>query len=334
VNKDIYHIANDYFSGRISESDLSFLQSWLAETPENKQLFVELEKIWKITGELSFKLNPDVDLEWDRFLTERSKQHDTNIPSIGRQIQFRQILKIAAVLIPAMLIVSVFYIYMTKGAKAAELLTINTTDQKKECTLPDGTKVWINKNSNFVYPSEFSDSERVVKLDGEAYFEVVKTGKSFKIETAKTQILVVGTAFNVRAVKSEKFSEVVVTSGTVIFKEIKSSNNTVLVKGEKGTYNELTGEITREKYTDENLVGWKNDQLLFQDTPLSDIESILSRYFNVKVQVAPSMKQCKFTGEFNQAPLDEILKVISISLDATYEIKNDTVFLDGKGCKD
>jgi transmembrane sensor len=333
VNKDIYHIASDYFSSRISEDDLNFLHSWLAESDDNKLLLDELKQIWKMTGELSFKLSPDVDAEWNKFLVKRDETNNQNIDKIDKKIHFRKSLKIAAVLIPAILVLSLFINYLTNKSKTVELIALNTAKGKRVCILPDGTKVWINANSNFVYPSEFSNSERRVKLEGEAYFEVVKGDLPFKIVTGNNQITVVGTAFNVRAVKKETFTEVVVSRGTVIFKNIPSNKESVLVAGEKGTYNEISREMIKEKLTGLNAIGWKDEQLLFQDTPLSEIETILSRYFNVNVKVSSLLKECKFTGEFKQAQLDEILKVISISLGTTYLVKNDTVFIQGQGCK-
>jgi ferric-dicitrate binding protein FerR (iron transport regulator) len=334
VDKNIYHIASDYFSGRISESDLSSLQSWLAESPDNKALLNELKKVWELTGELSFELKPNVDAEWNRFLVEKERKNIKNVRTILKQVEFRKILKIAAVVIPALIIFSVVLINITGKDKSSELISIHTNNEKKECILADGTKVLINANSHFEYPLEFSDNKRVVKLNGEAFFEVVKEKSPFKIITEKTQVIVVGTEFNIRAFGQEKSTEVFVKKGIVIFEELKSNKNTTLLAGEKGIYNEQTKELSKEKITDFNAIGWKEGKLNFQDTPLSDIETILTRYFNVKVQVAPSLKQCKFTGEFTEARLDDILKVISISLGSTYQKRNDTVYIEGKGCKD
>jgi transmembrane sensor len=332
MKKVIYHIASDYFNGRISENDLNDLKLWVAQSPENKLLLNELEQVWKITGKLSFDINPDVEEEWNRFVKDRNNTTDIIDFKIVHHFKFGRLLKVAAVFIPALLVLSLGFFYLKNKNKTSEL-TIITANEKKECLLPDGSKVWINQHSNLIYPVEFSKNERVIKLDGEAFFEVVKGKSPFKIVTAKTQVVVVGTAFNVRAYQHEKITEVVVTRGTVIFKDKGSNNKAVLESGDKGTYDETTKEIRQGKATDFNASGWKDELLSFQDTPLSEIENILTRYFNVSVQITPLMKPCKFTGEFRRPELEEVLKVISISLGATYNFTNDSVFLQGKGCR-
>lgn len=62
------------------------------------------------------------------------------------------------------------------GRSDRNMITASSTDGKvKEVMLPDGTKVWLNQSATLRYPKEFSESERDVYLDGEAYFEVTKT---------------------------------------------------------------------------------------------------------------------------------------------------------------
>jgi len=74
----------------------------------------------------------------------------------------------------------------------------------------------------------------------------------------------------------------------------------LLMAGDKGIYNESSEKIIKEKLRDFNLVGWKEDRLSFSNTPLSEIGSILNRYFEVNVVVLPSMGQCEFTGDFKK----------------------------------
>ncbi len=68
--------------------------------------------------------------------------------------------------------------------------------------LEDGTKVWLNAESSFEYPTCFNGSERIVKLSGEAYFDVVSDiHHPFIIETSNVRTRVLGTQFNLRLVK-------------------------------------------------------------------------------------------------------------------------------------
>jgi transmembrane sensor len=334
VDKDIYHIASDYFSGRISERDFDALQEWLAQSPEHKLLLEELEKVWKLTGKLSFDMSPDVDMEWERFVQDRDNPVSNELFKSSRQIGFTWYLRIAAVLIPVALILSIGYFFLKNKNIQANQIAIHAGNEKKICILSDGTQVWINRQSSITYPSKFSDSERVVQLEGEAYFDVVKGKGTFKIITGKTAVVVLGTAFNVRAYQQEKFTEVIVSRGKVLFEE-KSlhQQKTLLLAGDQGTFDEASKKITKKIVGDSNLLGWKDDKLSFHNAPLNEIQFILKRYFNVPMQFSPSMLQCRFTGDFHKPALDEVLKVMTVTLGASYSIKNDTIFLNGKGCE-
>ena len=87
---------------------------------------------------------------------------------------------------------------------------ISTTTQTHVLTVPrgesfkvvlcDGTEVWLNANSNFVYPTAFIGNERIVTLEGEAYFKVAKDAKHpFIVKTKTVQTRVLGTEFNIRS---------------------------------------------------------------------------------------------------------------------------------------
>src|SRR5690606_25451661 len=67
-------------------------------------------------------------------------------------------------------------------------------------TLPDGSKVWLNAASTLNFPQSFSPSERLVQLEGEAYFEIAhRPNQPFIVESNGQRIQVLGTHFNVKA---------------------------------------------------------------------------------------------------------------------------------------
>jgi len=69
-----------------------------------------------------------------------------------------------------------------------------------QVVLPDGSKVWLNSASSIIYPTAFNGESRVVKLQGEAYFEVTKNRhKPFIVRTNNVDVNVLGTHFNVTA---------------------------------------------------------------------------------------------------------------------------------------
>lgn len=333
VDKDIYNIVSKHFRNSISEQDENYLQSWLKQSKENEQLFNELKKVWEITGDLKTELHPDVDDEWKHFIKIRGTGSENDSPKIAKTRKLSSLYKIAAVLIPAFIMISVVWYYLSKNDSGEKMVAIETNKTKKELLLSDGTKVWLNQYTIFSYPEKFDKNERLVNLVGEAYFEVAKKNDApFIIKASNMEIVVVGTAFNVRALEQESIAEIAVTEGVVEIKTNAQQGATSLQAGEKATYNQLNNSIKKEKFANENFIGWKNKELKFKDTPLANVEETLNRYFQKKVKIGKEMEKCKFTGEFKNPQLEEILDIISISLGVTYQTKADTIYIRGSGC--
>ncbi|MDE7374724.1 MAG: FecR family protein, partial [Odoribacter sp.] len=73
-----------------------------------------------------------------------------------------------------------------------------------QLTLSDGTRVWLNAETELKYPVTFTGEVREVTLEGEAYFEVAKnSARPFVVKSEKLEIKVLGTSFNVKAYPQE-----------------------------------------------------------------------------------------------------------------------------------
>lgn len=75
-----------------------------------------------------------------------------------------------------------------------------------EMRLPDGTLVRLSPESRLNYPETFSDKERRVELEGEAYFEVKPDARRpFFVTSSKAEVRVLGTHFTIRAYPKEEY---------------------------------------------------------------------------------------------------------------------------------
>ena len=116
-----------------------------------------------------------------------------------------------------------FYLYPTSTFPTSDPATLqqltvkaNPKGRKSKIRLPDGSFVYLNAESRMEYPALFSDSLRVVKLMGEAYFEIAKDRKRpFVVHTDDLKITALGTAFNVRAFQEDEQVSVSLTEGRV-----------------------------------------------------------------------------------------------------------------------
>mgnify|MGYP000059617550 FL=1 len=170
---------------------------------------------------------------------------------------------------------------------------ISTTTQTHVLTVPrgesfkvvlcDGTEVWLNANSNFVYPTAFIGNERIVTLEGEAYFKVAKDAKHpFIVKTKSVQTRVLGTEFNIRSYTPED-THVVLINGKVEVSNTKGGSYTRLYPGEDA-HLQSDGNFVLTEVDLDSYVYWKDGYFYFDNITLKDIMQNLGRWYNVNIE--------------------------------------------------
>ena len=168
----------------------------------------------------------------------------------------------------------------------SEMINRQTIAQEKTTIdLPDGSKVWLNQNSSLQYEKSFD--QRIVYLEGEAFFEVAKkNGQSFEIFAGDSKTKVLGTSFNVRAYPNENKVEIAVETGKVNFSaENDAQENALLTKGEFATYTKSSQEVEKLTFTKLNAAAWKKGALQFDDSKLEEVIESLERYYDIEIKV-------------------------------------------------
>jgi ferric-dicitrate binding protein FerR (iron transport regulator) len=192
-------------------------------------------------------------------------------------------------------------------------------------TLPDGSKVWLNGNTTITYPTFFKGKERLVELNGEAYFQVAHNKqKPFIVKSGKMLVEAVGTEFNCLSFTGDKKQETLLTEGKVkILEENESGrillgslnpNQMAVFDGENNCFNIHT--VNPEKYT-----AWKDGQIIFKNDVLSDVLNRLERWYNVEFVIDQKLKKdYAFTGSFEGEELTQILNYIELTTPITFKI--------------
>ena len=187
--------------------------------------------------------------------------------------------QIAAILLLPLLIVSA-YLYLKPASQIAETYQELFTPYGtwSVVNLPDGSKVWLNAGSSLKYPTQFNDKQRVVSMQGEAYFEVESDKEHpFIVKTSHTSIRVTGTSFNVRAYADEDTESTTLISGTV---RINSGNEAFeLVPNQHYTYNKNTGTNTVANVNTDLYTSWESGSFIFLNVPLENVMSYLSKWY-------------------------------------------------------
>lgn len=196
-----------------------------------------------------------------------------------------------------------------------------------ECyiTLDDGSRVWVNSGSRLKYPVKFIGEERKVFLEGEAYFEVVKDGKPFIVNTALGEINVLGTHFDVKAYKEDGKVYTTLVSGKVSFagREIIE-----LAPGEQ-VIAFASGKMEKQVVDVEEYVGWKEGLYIFKNQDLETIMEDLCRWYDVSVFFQnPALKQLEFTGNLKRYDnINIFMELLQRTGDVKYRISGKTIII-------
>jgi ferric-dicitrate binding protein FerR (iron transport regulator) len=279
---------------------------------ESEQLHQLVQKV-----DLYFELNNyQVNEGWAKVenqIHSQSKQNDRGIRKLFEGSAFRAI---AAVFVGLMLVVSGYFV-AHKSNIGDSFVEVKSTDKVVNMiSLPDGTFVSLNTNTRITYPKKFVGNLREVSIEGEAFFEVKPDkNKPFVIHAGKAQIKVLGTSFCVNAYPEAKQVEVIVQTGKVQVlnkaAEPAQTNELILVPGDKGTLVYASNSLQKTSNQDVNFIAWKTRNLIFKATSLNEVIRNLEKVYNVKISLAdPRLNDLLLTAQFNDYPLDFILKVI------------------------
>ena len=192
--------------------------------------------------------------------------------------------------------------------------------------LSDGTKVWLNADSELRYPTFFSGERREVWLVGEAYFEVVAdSSQPFWVYSAKGKIEVLGTSFNVRSYPEEARIVTTLVKGSIVYTD-SEQHKFELSPGEQ-TISQPGLATILQKVNPDYYTGWKDGKYVFKSTTLEDIMQELSRWYNITVFYANTeVKQLHFTGDLKRYDrVETFLRFLEIGGDVCFDVKGNTV---------
>lgn len=168
-------------------------------------------------------------------------------------------------------------------------------------TLSDGTKVWLNSETELKYPVRFTGNTREVSVKGEAYFEVKRdTLRPFIVHTPYSNTKVLGTSFNVSAYEDETTTAITLVSGKV---EVYNQHEKYILKpGWQAVTENKSGTLKTREVDVTGYVSWKDGMFEFNDMPLEQLVSQLSRWYNVDFFFANSnIRDFKFTGAIKRS---------------------------------
>jgi transmembrane sensor len=367
MNKDrIWTLMSRKLSGEATQAELAELNELVSQYPETNIPVQYIHEFWDIPAESDTEfLEATFHLHSER-LKEKGFDLDINKTETGslnleipvtNKKRTRLLLSCAGLL--AVIAIVFFAIQPgTKQIPATEKIAQSEVSTKNgsrtKIQLPDGSSVWLNSSSKLVYSNEhFGVGVREVSLVGEAYFDVVKNpNKPFIIHTAKMDIRVLGTAFNVKCYPGEKTTETSLIRGSVEVtlkdrqeKIIMKPNDKLILNNDDNKPLKKIDAPSRQPVTEKNNpiielshltifqkdssiveTGWVENRLIFSDERLDEIAKKMERWYGVTIVIAnEKLKKELLTGSFEKETIYQALNALQFTTAFTYKANKDVI---------
>jgi transmembrane sensor len=290
------------------------------------------EKKWIETGEMGKDKSIDVDRAWTN-LYSRIGENGLLLKAdlAGKRFEIRSFMRIAAtVLIFIGLAGTMFYLFSNNIFSGKTVLATGGNERNMEVSLPDGSKVYLNRNSELSFHKNPGGSSRKVTLKGEAFFDIQRDpSRPFIIDAGKASIKVLGTSFSVLTSNSNNAVEVFVKTGTVLLSDNTGAQSLVLEPGYIGTMDQKYS--TKVINDDPNYLSWNTDLLYFEGKKLSVVFTDLKKVFDIDIVADnPEILNERITTTFEKESQDTIIRIICSTFNLTYRKEGSVYHLSGR----
>ncbi|MBC6608154.1 FecR domain-containing protein [Hymenobacter sp. BT188] len=330
---DTYYwdLAAREFANTATLAEQQELRQWRAAQPAHETQYQQQKQLWEKTAS-PIAGAIDVDAAWQQVSAKIQLQPEIE-PAAPKVIPlYSYAMRIAA---SVLVLIGLGWFMYGYFFSSAAMQVVRSGKKRMEIVLPDSSRVWLNEGSTLTYASKFDKSERSVKLEGEAFFQVRRNPQQpFVVETGPATTKVLGTSFNLRAYPTDGAVELTVATGKVAFTS-KQGTAAIVTPGYGAVLEKQTNRITKRRVADENAWAWQSGQLRFAGQPLSEVLPALEHYYGVTIRLSDTaLATCRFTGTFNRAPLKEVLQVLEATLQLRYTKPVAQVYqLRGPGCQ-
>lgn len=313
-DSDIEIIISRYLSKEATPEEIKVLDDWVSAAPENYRNFLSQKNVWEVSHPA---FHPEeIDVESAHRKVMEQILHPSQPVSVRPKLSFLHYWQqVAAILLLPLLILSA-YLYFKPASQIAETYQELFTPYGtwSVVNLPDGSKVWLNAGSSLKYPTQFNDKQRVVSMQGEAYFEVESDKEHpFIVKTKQLTVEATGTAFNVNAYAPDHVAAVTLVKGKVAV-TLDQKKTISLSPGEKIDYNLTTSLYNVNKTNTYKWCSWKDGILIFRDDPLEYVFKRLGQTYNVEFILKDAeLGKYSYKATFEGESLNEILRLLEMS---------------------
>lgn len=319
---DIDDLIGKHLAGEASAVETQQVKQWCAQSPENQQYFEHLQFIFQKASLANDTSTYNADLAWRKVHAQLHASPKTSFTSWP-------LLRIAA----SVLLVSALSIWayqqFLSPVERTQLASAATVVQD---SLPDGTKVALNKQTALSVTYNSKKKQGRIKLTGEAKFEIKhEVDKELIVETDEVLIRDIGTIFNVKAYPESNTIEVSVQEGEVQF-YTQQNEGIYIQAGDKGIYNKQSKTFIKEQ-ADTNVLSYATKLFVFEETDLRSVVEQLNAIYEKKISIGKNLESCRVTVNFQNEEIETIAEILAETLNLRIRTTTDEIMLEGEGCE-
>jgi len=335
-------LQDEYFVRWVKHPDKEssyFWHNWMKQNPEKQQ---EIQRAIRIINSVKSDRNVPTEKESNEVLESILNQLDQYDGKVENKRHYlNTFYKVAAsvIILLGFYFLADHYIANINTSQEqvghADIEKSTKKGQKLSFNLPDGSMVKLNAESKLIVEPGFGIRRRAVRLEGEAFFEVVRDeSKPFIIQIGELEVEVLGTSFNVNGYKEDNRTLVAVVSGIVQVNSLASETSNLLAAEQMLTYNNTDKSVKVSNYNQYDIVGWKDNIIYFKDAGFNEIRKTLERWYDVEFSyqngLSPVEIRENFTATFRNESLEKVLDALNYTSKFEYELMNNTVYVKPK----
>lgn len=304
-----------FYKNNYSSDTKKKFYSWLLNKEHRKEKEISLFEYWN-----SLEVDSD-----QQAIKSLEKVKNTLGLHRKRSLFYRPFLRVAAVMVPLLVLGVGGYLFFATQPRQDWVEISVPYGERKHVLLPDGSEAWVNAGSLLQYADPFREEERLIRLNGEAYFSVKKgLPGSFVVETKHFSVKALGTQFNVEAYDNEERSKATLNAGKIQIHTIKNENF-ILDPNQQLIYNAQIGRANVISTLAENVSGWKEGVLIFQNASFPEIIQTLERHFNITFKVTGSFED-RYSVKFSDNESSkQVINILSDVMGFSYTISGNKV---------
>lgn len=335
INYDnIDELLAKYFAGEASDDEKVFIKNWKAQSDQNAEEF-EIAAVIFSSNKMAqtSSQNFDAAQAWKN-VSDKLKLKQSEIPAsniITMKPRNSMWWRIAAAFI---VLIGGSYAMFRLFYDEPQMITMQSFDSAFTDTLPDGSTYTLNKKTTVSYANSTYKSKRTLQLKGEAFFDVVHNNDApFVIEANGLMIEDIGTSFNVKAYPDSEFVTISVLSGEVkIYNE--RIQQTTLKAGEEIRYSTSKEAVSPITEPTPNISAYKDKLVIFDNTTLQNAADVLNSLYDEKIKIEnDALKNCVINATFHNEKIEDIVNVITETLNIKSKTENNTIIIYGASCK-